>query len=150
MGYNPYRWWASGKKKKKLSVKEHLYDRIKNGDFDYSYYYSEAEAARKQSSDLYNSVMDGYYKGGEKGDYWGYVNEARQKSYMKNVRAMKLDAEGHMDEMKILNQLKKELEAHFGFCLWDEMMNKKAMDAEQLFDFYCNEQMKRKGLFIKK
>jgi len=63
---------------------------------------------------------------------------------------MKLDAEGHMDEMKILNQLKKELEAHFGFCLWDEMMNKKAMDAEQLFDFYCNEQMKRKGLFIKK
>ena len=35
-------------------------------------------------------------------------------------------------------------------CLWNEMMNKKAMDAEQLFDFYCNEQMKRKGLFIKK
>ena len=149
MGYNPYRWWTSGKKKKKLSVKEHLYDRIKNGDFDYSYYYSEAEAARKQSSDLYNSVMDGYYKGGEKGDYWGYVNEARQKSYMKNVRANKLDEEGHRDEIKTLDLLKKELEKEFGFCLWDKVMKSRLMDAEQVYEFYLIEKLNRQSLVNK-
>ena len=56
MGYNKFRWWTNGRKKK-LSVKKPLIERINNGDFDYSHYYSEEKAARKQSSDLYNEIM---------------------------------------------------------------------------------------------
>ena len=99
MGYNKFRWWTNGRKKK-LSVKQPLIEKINNGDFDYSHYYSEAEAARKLASAIYDEVMEGYYKNPNSDDYWGYVNEARQKSYMKNVRANKLDEEGHRDEIK--------------------------------------------------
>ena len=71
MGYNKFRWWTNGRKKK-LSVKKPLIERINNGDFDYSHYYSEEKAARKQSSDLYNEIMS---KCPDGGDYWGYEYE---------------------------------------------------------------------------
>ena len=145
MGYNKFRWWTNGRKKK-LSIKKPLIERINNGDFDYSHYYSEAEAARKLASAIYDGVMEGYYKNESKGDYWGYVNEARQKSYMKNVRANKLDEEGHKDEIKILHLLKKELEKEFKFCLWDKVMKSRRMDAEQVYEFYLIEKLKRQSL----
>ena len=146
MAYNPYRWWTKGRKRK-LSVKEHLYDRIKNGDFDYSQFYSEAAAAREEQLAIFNEHMSRMTAGS---DYFEWEAEARIKSKMKHIKAMKLDEEALKDDIKILDSLKKELHKHFGFCLWDKMMNRRAMDAEQLFDFYCNEQMKRKGLFINK
>ena len=104
MAYNKFRWWTNGKRKT-LSVKSHLWDRIQNGDFEYSHYYTEEKAARKQSSDLYNEIMS---KCPDGGDYWGYEYEARQKTYLKNVRANKLAEEGHRDDIKILNNFKKE------------------------------------------
>ncbi len=145
MGYNKFRWWTNGSKKK-LSIKKPLIERINNGDFDYSHYYSEAEAARELASAIYDGVMEGYYKNESKDDYWGYVNEARQKSYMKNVRANKLDEEGHKDEIKILHLLKKELEKEFKFCLWDKVMKSRLMDAEQVYEFYLIEKLKRQSL----
>ena len=148
MGYNKFRWWTNGRKKK-LSVKQPLIERINNGDFDYSYYYSEAEAARKLASAIYDGVMEGYYKNPNSDDYWGYVNEARQKSYMKNVRANKLDEEGHRDEIKTLDLLKKELEKEFGFCLWDTIMKSRLMDAEQVYEFYLIEKLNRQSLVNK-
>ena len=110
MGYNKFRWWTNGRKKK-LSVKKSLIERINNGDFDYSHYYSEAEAARKQSSAIYDEVMS---KCPEGGNHFDYEYEARQKSHMKNVRANKLDEEGYKDEIRILDSLKKgtELSSH--------------------------------------
>ena len=148
MGYNKFRWWTNGRKKK-LSVKQPLIERINNGDFDYSHYYSEAEAARKLASAIYDEVMEGYYKNPNSDDYWGYVNEARQKSYMKNVRANKLDEEGHRDEIKTLDLLKKELEKEFGFCLWDKVMKSRLMDAEQVYEFYLIEKLNRQSLVNK-
>ena len=79
----------------------------------------------------------------EGSDYFEWEAEARIKSKMKHIKAMKLDEEALKDDIKILDSLKKELHKHFGFCLWDKMMNRRLMDTEQLFDFYCTEQMKR-------
>jgi hypothetical protein len=115
-----------------------LFDKIQNGDFDYSHYYSEAEEARKEYSSLFQKTMD------ETGDY----AMARTAAKMKNVRALKLDEEGFKDEQKILKELKDSLYEEFGFCLWDKMMKSKQMDLEQLYDFYCQEKMRRKGLDI--
>ena len=137
MGYNPFRWYTKGKKKR-LPQSAHLFDKIQNGDFDYSHYYSEAEDARKEYSSLFQKTMD------ETGDY----AMARTAAKMKNVRALKLDEEGFKDEQKILKELKDSLYEEFGFCLWDKMMKSKQMDLEQLYDFYCQEKMRRKGLDI--
>ena len=79
----------------------------------------------------------------EGGDYWGYEYEARQKTYLKNVRANKLAEEGHKDEIRILDSLKKELKKEFGFCLWDKAMNSRLMDVEELYEFYLIERLKR-------
>ena len=143
MGYNPYRWYTKGKKKR-LPQSAHLFDKIKNGDFNYSHYYTEAEEARSEYSSLFQSVMKNY-KGD---DYWGYYNEARNKARMKNVRALKLDEEGFKDEQKILKELKDSLYEEFGFCLWDKMMKAKQMDLEELYDYYCKEEMRRNGLDV--
>jgi hypothetical protein len=137
MGYNPFKWYTKGKKKR-LAPSAHLFDKIQNGDFDYSHYYTEAEEARKEYSSLFQKTMD------ETGDY----AMARTAAKMKNVRALKLDEEAFKDEQKMLWSLKNELEEEFGFCLWDKMMKSKQMDLEELYDFYCKEKMRRKGLDV--
>ena len=137
MGYNPFRWYTKGKKKR-LPQSAHLFDKIQNGDFDYSHYYSEAEEARKEYSSLFQKKMD------ETNDY----SQARSFARMKNVRALKLDEEAHNDEMKMLYELRSSLKEEFGFDLWDKMMSEKPMNLEQLYDYYCQEKMRRKGLYI--
>jgi len=137
MGYNPFKWYTKGKKKR-LAPSAHLFDKIQNGDFDYSHYFTEAEAARKEYASLFQKTMD------ETGDY----AMARTAAKMKNVRALKLDEEAFKDEQKMLWSLKNELEEEFGFCLWDKMMKSKQMDLEELYDFYCKEKMRRKGLDV--
>jgi hypothetical protein len=138
MGYNPFRWYTKGKKKR-LPQSAHLFDKIKNGDFDYSYYYTEAEEARKEYSSIFQKVMK------ETGDDYSMARDAAR---MKNVRALKLDEEGHKDEQRILHELRNELRESFGFDLWDKMMNEDPMDLEELYDYYCSEKMRRNGLDV--
>jgi hypothetical protein len=137
MGFNPFRWYTKGKKKR-LPINAHLFDKIKNGDFNYSHYYKEAESARKEYSSIFQKTLD------ETGDY----SAARWKAKMKNVRALKLDEEAFNDEQKMMWSLKNELRDEFGFCLWDKMMTEEAMDLEELYDYYCQEKMRREGLDI--
>ena len=137
MSYNPYKWYTKGKKKR-LPQSAHLFDKIQNGDFDYSHYYSEAEAARKEYASLFQTTME------NTGDY----GQARATARMKNVRALKLDEEGHAHEFRLLKELRDSLSAEFGFDLWDEMMEADPMDLEELYDFYCHEKMRRRGLDI--
>lgn len=138
MGYNPFRWYTKGKKKR-LPQSAHLFDKIKNGDFDYSYYYTEAEEARNEYSSIFQKVMK------ETGDDYSMARDAAR---MKNVRALKLDEEGHKDEQRILHELRNELRESFGFDLWDKMMNEDPMDLEELYDYYCSEKMRRNGLDV--
>ena len=56
--------------------------------------------------------------------------------------------EAFNDEQKMLWSLKNELREEFGFCLWDTMMTEEAMDLEELYDYYCQEKMRREGLDI--
>jgi len=137
MGYNPFKWYTKGKKKR-LAPSAHLFDKIQNGDFDYSHYFTEAEAARKEYASIFQQTMK------ETGTY----SMARQAAKMKNVRALKLDDEGHKDEFRILKQLRDELQLQFGFDLWDEMMEQPPMNLEELYDYYCTEKMRRNGLDV--
>jgi hypothetical protein len=137
MAYNPYQWWK-GNKKRKLPQSAHLFDKITNGDFNYSHYFTEAEASRQEYASLFQETMK------RTGDY----GQARATAKMKNVRALKLDEEGHAHEIRLLTNLRNELREEFGFDLWDEMMKAEPMDLEELYDFYCHEKMCRRGLDI--
>lgn len=137
MVYNPYQWWK-GNKKRKLPQSAHLFDKIKNGDFNYSHYFTEAEASRQEYASLFQETMK------RTGDY----GQARATAKMKNVRALKLDEEGHAHEIRLLTNLRNELREEFGFDLWDEMMKADPMDLEELYDYYCHEKMRRRGLDI--
>lgn len=138
MGYNPFRWYTKGKKKR-LPQSAHLFDKIQNGDFDYSYYFTEAEEARKEYSSIFQRVMK------ETGNDYA---QARHEARMKNVKALKLDEEGEKDEFRILKELRDSLQVQFGFDLWDKMMEEDPMDLEELYDYYCQEKMRRNGFDI--
>ena len=137
MGYNPFQWWRTNKKKR-LPQSAHLFDKIQNGDFDYSHYYAEAGAVRERAASTFQKVME------ETGTY----GMARQAARMDNVRAMKLDEDAHRHEFTLLKELRDELHKEFGFDLWDEMMESDPMDLEELYDFYCHEKMRRRGLDV--
>jgi hypothetical protein len=76
------------------------------------------------------------------------ITRKRRRLVKSNVRALKLDEEAFNDEQKMLWSLKNELRDEFGFCLWDKMMAEEAMDLEELYDYYCQEKMRRNGLDI--
>ena len=48
MGYNPYRWYTKGNRKKPLKKSEPLLLRIQNGDYEYSPYFLEAKEVEKE------------------------------------------------------------------------------------------------------
>ena len=41
------------------------------------------------------------------------------------------------------------LEKHFGFCLWNKLMDEKPMSTEDVYEYYCIEKMFRNGLDVK-
>jgi hypothetical protein len=55
---------------------------------------------------------------------------------MHRVRALKLEFEGEIDEIRILNELRSQLQTKFGVDLWDEMMEEEPMSIEELYDYY--------------
>jgi len=52
-GYNKYRWWTQGRPNKPLNVDAPLLLKIRNGDFDYSYMFSEARLVRESAEEAY-------------------------------------------------------------------------------------------------
>ena len=55
MGYNPFRWYTSGKyRKKPLKSNAPLLLKIQNGDFELSPFYKEAEDNHKLYDKIYN------------------------------------------------------------------------------------------------
>ena len=116
MAYNPYRWFTSGKyRKRPLKSSAPLLLKIRNGDFESSPFFREAEDARKE----YQRIFDEYMQTDLISDIHERRVEAHQRAKMKNVRALKLDEKAHEEEEVRLNQLKKELTEEFGQDLWD-------------------------------
>ena len=119
MGYNPFRWYTSGKyRKRPLPQSSPLLLKIRNGDFESSPFFKEAEDARKD----YQRMYDEFVQTSQITDEFDLKHEAHQYAKMKNVKALKLDEKAHEEEAVRLNQLKKELTAEFGQDLWEEAM----------------------------
>lgn len=120
MGYNKFRWWTKGKKKKPLSTSSPLLLKIRNGDFEYSSYFEEASLNRKESDKIYNRIMKSSPIKNELDRKYIAIDAGR----MKRVKALKLEEVGMVDELKILKQLREELINEFGEDLWDKCLEK--------------------------
>jgi hypothetical protein len=120
MGYNPFRWWTKGRPNKPLKSEAPLLLKIRNGDFDYSYMFSEARQMRETSDSAYNEAYKNY--GGT--DQSNREQAALEASRMKRVKAIKLEIEADRDEKVILWKLRKELTKEFGKDLWEKAMER--------------------------
>jgi len=120
MGYNPFRWWTKGRPNKPLKAEAPLLLKIRNGDFDYSYMFSEAKQMRETSESTYNEAYKNY--GGT--DQRNREQAAIEASRMKRVKAIKLELEAGKDEVMILWKLRMELKKEFGKDLWDKSLER--------------------------
>ena len=57
MGYNPFRWYTKGRRKKPLKKSEPLLLKIRNGDFEYSPYFDEVKEVEKEGQKIYDDYM---------------------------------------------------------------------------------------------
>ena len=134
MGYNPFRWWTKGRPNKPLKAEAPLLLKIRNGDFDYSYMFSEAkivkESAKKASEDAYKNY------GGT--DEQNRIQASLEAGRMKRVKALKLEIEAEKNERLILWKLRKELTAEFGKDLWEKAMERQRRKGtlEDLYRLY--------------
>jgi len=120
MGYNKYRWYTKGRPNKPLKADAPLLLKIRNGDFDYSYMFSEAksvkESAKKAGEDAYKNY------GGT--DEQNRIQASLEAGRMKRIKAIKLELEALSDENRILWRLQTELRKEFGKDLWDKAMER--------------------------
>ena len=105
MAYNKFRWWTKGRPNKPLKADAPLLLKIRNGDFDYSYMFSEAkivrETAQKAGEDAYKNY------GGT--DEQNRIQASLEAGRMKRIKALKLEIEADKNEKSILWKLQKEL-----------------------------------------
>ena len=124
MAYNKFRWWTKGRKNKPLSSKAPLLLKIRNGDFDYSYMFAEAQAMREEAKRVYEDTYKNYIGSDERNRKLAAEDSAR----MKRVKALKLMDEADKNENLILNELRKQLRIEFDLDretdLWDKAMEK--------------------------
>ena len=132
MGYNKYRWWTRKKKNKPLPEYYPLAEKIKNGDYDYSYMFSEAMEVRESAQKAYQQTYDNY--GGT--DEQNRIEVSLDASRSKRLRALKLELEAHKDEQMILWKLRRDLEKTFGVDLWEQALEKIDGDLMDLYFYY--------------
>jgi hypothetical protein len=120
MGYNKFRWWTKGRPNKPLKADAPLLLKIRNGDFNYSYMFSEAIEMRETQHKVYQQAYDNY--GGT--DERNRIQAALEASQMKRVKALKLEFEANKDEQMLLWKLRSELTKEFGKDLWDKALER--------------------------
>jgi hypothetical protein len=120
MGYNKFRWWTKGRPNKPLKADAPLLLKIRNGDFDYSYMFSEATQMRESAKQVYELTYKNYGGTDEK----NRVESALEASRMRRVKALKLELEGGREEQITLWKLQIELKKEFGKDLWDKAMER--------------------------
>jgi hypothetical protein len=120
MGYNPFRWWTKGRPNKPLKADAPLLLKIRNGDFDYSYMFSEAKIV-KESAKL---ASENAYKNYGGTDEQNRIEASLEAGRMKRIKAIKLELEAMTDENRILWKLRKELTREFEKDLWDKAMER--------------------------
>ncbi len=120
MGYNPFRWWTKGRPNKPLNADAPLLLKIRNGDFEYSYMFSEAASQRAAAEEAYNQTYKNY--GGT--DERNRKEAALEAGRMKRIKAVKLELEAFKNEELILWKLRAELKKEFEKDLWDKAMER--------------------------
>lgn len=138
MGYNKYRWWTKGKRHKPLKYEAPLLLKIRNGDFEYSEMFEEADEMRKAQNEIYNQTYDNY--GGS--DERNRIEVALDASRMVKLKALKLEMEASKSEEHILWKLRTELKKEFEKDLWDVAMQDNPCTTEELYFWYkkmCNQ-----------
>ena len=121
MGYNKYRWYTKGRPNKPLPADAPLLLKIRNGDFDYSYMFSEAKVVKESAKKAGEIAYKNY--GGT--DEQNRIQASLEAGRMKRIKAIKLELEAFADENRILWRLQMELKKEFGKDLWDKAMNMK-------------------------
>ena len=119
MGYNPFRWYTKGNRKKPLKKSEPLLLRIRNGDFEYSPFFDEVKEVRAEGQKIY----DDYMKTTLIRDWSERNAEALSRSKMKRVKALKLMEEADKEEKKRLRELRTALTEEFEKDLWDKSLD---------------------------
>ena len=121
MGYNKFRWFTKGRPSKPLKEDAPLLLEIRNGDFGYSYMFSEARDTW-QSAKLASEAAHKNYRGTDDKNR----NEAAlEAGRMKRIKAIKLELEAFANENRILWKLQGDLKKEFGKDLWDKAMELK-------------------------
>ena len=120
MSYNKFRWWTKGRPNKPLKADAPLLLKIRNGDFDYSYMFSEAEIMKQTAQKAYDDTYKNY--GGT--DERNRIEVSLDASRMRRLKAIKLELEANSDENKILWKLQTELKKEFGKDLWEKAMER--------------------------
>ena len=121
MAYNKFRWFTKGRPKKPLKEDAALLLKIRNGDFDYSYMFSEARDVRKTAILASENAYKNY--GGT--DDKNRNEAAMEAGRMKRIKAIKLELEAFANENRILWKLQGDLKKEFGKDLWDKAMELK-------------------------
>lgn len=117
MGYNKFKWWTRGRKVKPLPENTPLLLKILNGDYEYSYMFEDAKHYRKEAEYAYQKAYQNYIGNTES----GRIEAAMGAGRMKRVKAVKAEIEAGLDELRILDKLKRDLEKEFGKDYWYEI-----------------------------
>jgi hypothetical protein len=120
MSYNKYRWWTKGRPNKPLSSDAPLLLKIRNGDFDYSYMFSEAKSVKLSAEEAYLQAYNNYGGTDEK----NRKEAALEAGRMKRIKSIKLELEAFRDEEMILWRLRNELKKEFEKDLWEKAMER--------------------------
>ena len=120
MAYNKFRWWTKGRPNKPLKADAPLLLKIRNGDFDYSYMFSEAKVMRESAKQVYEQTYKNYGGTDEK----NRVESALEASRMRRLKALKLELEGGREEQITLWKLQLELKKEFGKDLWEKSLER--------------------------
>jgi hypothetical protein len=121
MAYNKYRWFTKGRPKKPLKEDAPLLLKIRNGDFGYSYMFSEARDTRESAK----LASENAYKNYRGTDDKNRNEVAMEAGRMKRIKSIKLELEAFANENKILWKLQGDLKKEFGKDLWDKAMELK-------------------------
>jgi hypothetical protein len=117
MSYNPFRWYTSGKyRKRPLKSSAPLLLKIRNGDFEYSPFFLEARDNDKLYEEMYQHFIDT----SPIRNMADKLHEAHQYAKMKRIKANKLKEKADIEEKTRLHQLRLELTEEFGKDLWNK------------------------------
>jgi len=120
MTYNKFRWYTNGRRKKPLSKSEPLLLRIRNGDFEYSPYFEEADEVQREGEKMVKELMKTILIANE-GER---RHEAMERTKMKRVKRLKLMEVANEEENKRIRELRIELTNEFEKDLWDKSLEK--------------------------